>query len=475
MAFLRIENKKSGSYLRVVQTFRDKGKVNHKTLFNLGKAEDYTPEQLQRIGLKLYELGGGKINNLLGEGLKELGRYNYGFYQLYSKVMKYYGLDKLFKSITKKSKLEINLVNSILLMLLERLHDPSSKRRNYFNQEEYLGIESVELHHLYRSLDYLAEHHEAIQTRIYQTGRNLFNQTMDVVFYDVTTFYFDTEREAGLLQQGFSKDGKMGKSQVVFGLLIDKDKQPIAYQIYKGDFYEGHTFSDAIDKLKQRYMIDKIVVVADRGMLSKSNLDYITQNDGYEFIVGERIRVLPEKLRDYLLDKRNYNRSWVYSKDNEKIEIEYTTKEYQGRKIICTYSEKRAKKDAYDREEKLEKSQYLLNNPSLIKNKARRYYLENESKESYRLNEEKVAFDARFDGYVAIATNNKELPETVILDHYKHLYQIEHSFRTFKSHLETRPMFHWTDKRIEGHICLCYIAYAMMNHVKKNCDQKKLR
>lgn len=464
MAFLRIENKKSGCYLRIVKTFRDNGKPRQETLYNLGKKEDYTPEQLQAIGLRLYELGGGSLKKLLGDSVRELGRYNYGFYQLYSKILKQYGIDTILNRIESRNKISYNLTNSLLLMLLERLNDPSSKRRNYFNQEEYLGIDAIELHQLYRTLDCLADTQHKIQDSIYMTGRNLFNQSLDLVFYDVTTFYFDSEIESGLRQKGFSKDGKMGKAQIVFGLLIDKDKQPIGYRIYRGDFYEGHTFIDAVDKLKDRYRIDKVIVVADRGMLSKTNLEYITQNQGYEFIVGERIKTLPKDIREYLIDKKNYHRSWIYTKDGEEVPVAYTTVEYQGRKIIGTYSEKRAQKDAHDREERLEKTQYLLSNPSLIKNKARRYYIKSETKDKYTINEEKIVEDSLYDGFIGIATNNRELPESAILDHYKHLYQIEHSFRKFKTHLETRPMFHWTDKRIEGHICLCYIAYTLNNH-----------
>lgn len=464
MAFLRVENKKSGRYLRIISSYRENGKPRHKTLFNLGKAEDYTPEQLQRIGLKLYELGGGSLKKLLGENVQELGRYNYGFYQLYSKVFDYFGISSfLNKSVNKKQK-GTDLAGSILLMLLERLHDPSSKLRSYFHQDEYLGIKAVELHHLYRSLDFLADNQQTIQKLIYQTGRNLFNQVLDIVFYDVTTFYFDSEKEGGLRQKGFSKDGKVGKTQVVFGLLIDKEKQPIAYRLYKGDFYEGHSFAEAIATLKETYMIDKIIVVADRGMLSRQNLEYVTKNDGYEFIVGERLKVLPDKIKNHLIDKKNYRNVWIYNKEGQNVTVDYTSIEYNGRKIICTYSEKRAKKDRSERESKLEKSKYLLTHPALIKNKARRYYLENLGNENYRLNEAKIEQDRLYDGFIAIATNNKELSEPEILDHYKHLYQIEHSFRTFKTHLETRPMFHWTDKRIEGHICLCYIAYAMLNH-----------
>lgn len=475
MAFLRIEKKKSGSYLRIVKTFRNNGKVLHKTLFNLGKKEDYTNDQLQNIGKKLYELGGGKLADLLCDNICELGRFNFGYFQLYSKILKYYGIDKILKKIQKKNNLEINLVNAVLLMLLERLQSPASKRQNYLNQTEYLGIDNIELHQLYRTLDYLADNQQAIQDTIFFTGRDLFNHSLDIVFYDVTTFYFDTARESELLAKGFGKDGKHGKSQIVFGLLIDKDKNPIGYNIYKGDFYEGHTFEDAVKKLKQRYRIDNVIIVADRGMMNRNNLNFVTENKGYEFIVGERLKNLPQTTQEYLTNRDNYKASWIYNSDNEEIKIEYTTIEYQGRKIICTYSEKRAKKDSFERQERISKGKILMENPSLLDKKAHRFYLTKDKQDKLSLNEDKIKSDAKFDGFIAIATNNKDLTETKILEHYKHLYQIEHTFRSFKSHLETRPMFHWTDKRIEGHISLCYIAYTLNIYVINTLNRHNIK
>jgi len=135
-------------------------------------------------------------------------------------------------------------VDVVLLLLVERLNDPCNKRSSFFHQNEYLGLPAVPLQHLYKSLDYLANHNRLIQQCIHQTGRNLFNQQLDVVFYDVTTFYFDSEveKEEALRQKGFGKDGKVGKTQVVFEMLIDKYKQPIGYQLYRGDQWEGKTY-----------------------------------------------------------------------------------------------------------------------------------------------------------------------------------------------------------------------------------------
>ena len=466
MPFLRIEKKASGSYVRIVTTYREHGKVRQKTLYNLGKLEAYTPKALKAIGAKLYQAGGGKLEELLGQSVKETARYNYGYSLVLNKLLSHYGLDGLFTRLEGKHKLTFPLLNPILLMLVERLHDPVSKLSNYHNQGDYLGIDQVSLHHLYRSLDYLSDHKQLVEQYIYQTGRDLFNQRLDVVYYDVTTFYFDSEKEqqGTLRQKGFSKDGKMGKTQVLMGLLIDKQKQPVCYQVFKGDTFEGHTFKDSVAQLKERYQIDRVIIVADRGMLSSQNLAEVT-NNGFEYIMGDRLKVLPEQVKQPLLNLANYEHQWIMN-EQKNLVVRYHTVSYQDRLIIGTYSQLRAEKDKADRAERLAKAEIMLNNPQSIHKKALRYFLKSDSKGNWQLDEQKINQQARYDGFLAIATNVKNPDIATILDNYKHLFQIEHSFRTFKSYLETRPMFHWTDKRIEGHLCMCYIAYALLNHLQ---------
>ena len=485
MPFLRVEKKSSGTYLRILESYRDsEGKSTNRILYSLGKLEDYSAEQLRRIGIKLFELGGGEVKALLNGEVEEIARYNYGYIQVCCKVLQHYGLSSVIDRLQRGSRLQFNLYNALMLMLAERLHDPCSKRSSYFHQHEYLGVEPVSLQHLYRSLDKLADNNKLIQRQIFQTGRDLFNQQLDVVFYDVTTLYFDSEvqTEGALRQKGFSKDGKVGKTQILFCMLIDKNKRPIGYRIFKGNTFEGHTFEHALHDLKKEYQIDKVVIVADRGMLSKANID-ITKANGYEFIIGERIKNLAADIQKPLLDTSNYKNEWVYTDSNdEKITVHYTTLSHQGKTIIATYSSKRAAKDKTDREQKIHTAGTLLQHPGLLKKKASRFYLSAKGNQQYELNTAKIKADEVYDGILAIATNNTTLAHTLILEQYKQLYKIEHTFRTFKSHLKMRPMFHWTDKRIEGHICLCYIAYTLQHYIQQKlqaakmpCSEKHLR
>lgn len=474
MPSLKIDHKDGEKYVRIVESYRDEsGKTRMRTILNLGKLDDKKIASLRRLGSRLFEAAGGDPDELARRSIAELGRYNYGYVLVCKKVISYYGLDRLLERIGKKAKLQFSLVNAVSLMLCERLHDPVSKRRTFFNQEEYLGLKPTALQHLYRSLDRLADLKEQVQERIYRTGRDLFNQKLDVVFYDVTTFYFESEQETegALRQKGFSKDGKIGNTQVLMGLLIDKDKQPVAYQVYKGDLYEGHTFKDALEALKQRYQLDQIIVVADRGMLSKANILELTGNHGYQYILGERLKTLPQHIQQPLLELKNYQKEWVMN-DQENIIVKYAMVEYEGRRIIGTWSASRAQKDRSERQERVDKAELMVKNPSLLKKKAAHYFLKNDKQENYQIDQEKIERNEKYDGFLAIATNVRDIDTAVILDHYKHLYQVEHAFRTFKSYLETRPMFHWTDQRIEGHLCLCYIAYTIQiflsNQLKKN-------
>ena len=195
-------------------------------------------------------------------------------------------------------------------MIAERLNDPCSKRQSAFTQNDYKGIcdRQIPLHHLYRCLDVLAEEQEFLKTHLFQVQQTLFSQELDVVFYDVTTLYFESQKqqEGSFRQKGYSKDGKFHKTQVVLGLLIDKMRNPISYQIYQGNTYEGKTMLDALETLKKQYQIDQAVVVADSAMIDQSNQEFILQTPGLDYIIGDRIKNLPKKIISQLLDTTNH-------------------------------------------------------------------------------------------------------------------------------------------------------------------------
>lgn len=191
--------------------------------------------------------------------------------------------------------------------------------------------------------------------------------------------------------------------------------------------------------------------------------------------MADRLKNLKEAAQTYLCNHKHYDQVIVWEEDGTMIPLRYAVLEYEGRLLLGTYSEKRAKKDAHERQKKIEKGLELLKKPALIRKKAKRFYLANTAgEEKYQLDQKKIDADARFDGFLVLATNVLELTPTQIIERYKDLYHVEHSFRSFKSFLETRPMFHWTDERIEGHLCVCYIAQCLLAFLKTKLKEENI-
>ena len=365
MAFLRAEKKQSGTYLRIVQSYKDNGVARHKTLHSLGKLEDYPVEQLEAIAKKLLSLAGVALEDIIANSFKEVGRYNYGYALVIKKLWSIYKMDAFVKRVNQSRKLSIDWEGALQLMVAERLNDPCSKHQSYFNQEEYLGWESRQLHHFYRSLDVLADHQQALKEHLLRQHRDLFSQSLDVVFYDVTTLYFDSqvEEEGTLRQKGYSKDGKSHKTQVVLGLLVDKFRNPVGYQLYQGNTYEGKTLRDAIKDLKAKYPIERVIVVADSSMIDQANRDYIEATETMDYIIGDSIKNLPKKIQASLLESKNH-KGIIRDESTKEVTFSYTSIDYKGRKIFCTYSAKRARKDAHTREKLIEKAKEIIENPT---------------------------------------------------------------------------------------------------------------
>ena len=468
MAFLRAERKKSGTYLRIIQSYRQDGKIKHKTLHSLGKKEDYTDDQLEKIAKKLMDLAGRDISSINSNGLRELGRYNYGYALVLNNLWSLFNLPKLAKQLNAKSRIQFDWEGVVKLMMAERINEPCSKRRSSFNQSEYLGFsdEEIPLHHFYRTLDFLSTHQEQIKKHLFKQQQSLFSQSLDVVFYDVTTLYFDSQKEdeGALRQKGYSKDGKAHKLQVVLGLMVDKARNPISYQIYQGNTYEGKTMVDALKNMRAQFNIDKVIVVADSAMIDKQNRTFMADNK-IDYIIGDSIKVLGKGITDKLLDKSLHRGVTKASEDT----FTYCEQQYKGRRIICTYSTKRARKDKHQREVLIQKAKAWLEEPSKYKNVkkrgAGRFISTNEEGAPLKLDVERIKKDARYDGFKALSTTT-DLPVTEIISKYTDLFEVEHTFRALKSQLEIRPVFHWTDKRIEGHICICFMAFTFFNYLR---------
>jgi transposase len=463
-----IKTTKSGKYeyAQVVHSFKKDGITHHKVLFGLGRLDKIkNNSSIQNFAKRLLELSNAPTYKGLDD-ISEAEILNWG-HIVYKKIWADFGLDVILSKIASGTKIKYSLSDSAFLMTLAHLLNPSSKLSCYNSQDRYLGLDAVGLNEIYRSLDILDGAKEEIEADLFEANKNLFNMKVDVVFYDVTTISFSSERSDELKDFGYSKDGKPNKVQVVLGLIIDCDGRPVGYEIFAGNTFDGKTLPTALDGLKKRFGIRKLIIVADKGISSKVNLKKI-EEAGYSYIFAYRLKQAPDVIK-----KAALSGDLIQTQDNllkYKV-IEHTSKDSgTAQKIIITYSDKRARKDKMDRERAIAKAKELLKSPSRIaasnKRGAKKYIGQKESDTEYFFNQEAAEADCLYDGYYAIATNEDSITAEEALSAYHNLYKIEESFRIMKSTLEVKPVFVWTPKRIRGHFVICFLAFLLARHLE---------
>ncbi len=467
--YVKTTKSKTHTYVQLVQGFREGKKVKHKVLVNLGRL-DQLKKDTSWGGIidRLSELM--DLKNIVNIGkCRSAQIFNWG-YLVYKKLWNKFKLDQVLLNIQKNSNAVFDLNNACFLMVIRHLLEPSSKLSTYNNQKKYLQYQEVELNHLYRSLDVLHQNKERIEQHIFAINCSLFKMKIDIVFYDVTTFHFESVRKDGLKNFGYSKNCKFNEVQVVLGMFIDCDGRPIGYELFSGNTFDSKTLDQALDAIEKRFGIRNVIIVADRGINSKINLKHILDK-GYGYIVSSRIKNIGKKTQEKIFDNSDYVKLSGDHSISYKI-LDYVNICKSGKnkfklpeKLIITYSEKRARKDCADRQRLLDKANHLLADKSLIKNSSKRggkkYLKEQGENIDWTLDAEAIARDEKFDGYYGIQTSDANLSVEKVLDAYHTLWKIEESFRIMKSTLEVRPIFHWTEDRIKGHFVACFLAFLL--------------
>jgi len=460
--FLREIKVHNVTYLFIMENYRKNGKIKQKYIASLGRLDDgKRRKQLEQIAVKLLKHYGKNKMLLDISTAEEKERKIWGPVTVYRKIWNMFGCDEMFKKIIASRKIEFDFFSTLFLMLLDRLIDPKSKLKSYEEQDRYYGIKRNELQHLYRALDLLSDNKEKIEKELFCKNVNIFNMKVDVVLYDVTTLYFESIKPDSLKDFGFSKDCKINNVQILLSLLVDLEGRPVGFDIFPGNTFEGDTLGAAIEKVKQKFNIRRLIFIADQGMLSNKNINIIKGSKDciYEYIVGSRIKNKVKKVKDEILDISQY-------RDIEAGEGEvfkYREINLNGERVICTWSSKRARKDVKDRERLLIRAKEILGkgNACVISKRGANRYIQVETKGIPVLDEKKIGDDERWDGFYGIQTNCNDLSPQALLDYYHDLWKIEEAFRIFKSHLEVRPIYHWTARRIKGHLVLCFIAFLL--------------
>lgn len=350
-------------------------------------------------------------------------------------------------------------------LVIARLAYPVSKLKTVDYLYRYQGVRTNEST-LYRALDTLhTQHKETVENISYEYTKKTLG-TISVVFYDMTTLYFETEDEDDLRKIGFSKDGKFQCPQIMVGLLVGEGGYPIGYDIFEGNTFEGHTLIPTLEKIQKKYGFDKPIVVADAGLLSKDNIKKLQEND-YRFILGARIKNETEAVKkDILLTRKEMKTGDVRALQKEN-----------GTTLVVSLSDARARKDAYNREKGLKKLRLKVKNGVLTKqsvtNRGYNKFLVLLNDVNVTLDEEKIKADVEWDGLKGYITNSALAPSTVI-EHYGHLWQIEKAFRISKTDLRIRPIYHHKKKRIEAHLCIAFVAYSVWKELERLLKEKRI-
>ena len=366
-------------------------------------------------------------------------------------------LGKLFDSIGF-NKIKDELFRKLVLA---RLCYPVSKLKTTDYLRRYEGYETNE-DKIYRYLDKLHNTQKrTVQQISYSHTLSILDNDIKVVFYDVTTVYFEIQQEDELRKPGFSKDGKHENPQIVLGLLVGLGGYPLAYEIYKGNKFEGDTMLPVINLFRRKYKIKKLVVVADAGLLSNKNIASLEQSK-YEYILGARLKNEAAVIKKQILALKLTNgTSAIIDKDEHNY-------------LIVSYSEARAKKDNINREKGIRKLEKQIKSNKLTKaqinNKGYNKFLKMEGEISVTLDTSKVTKDKQWDGLKGYITNTTLSKEEVI-ENYKQLWQIEKAFRIAKTDIKIRPVYHHLQHRIEAHICIAFVAYKIYKELERKLKE----
>lgn len=365
------------------------------------------------------------------------GVYHTYFYELIYRLIITIGLDKI------KHKLLLDLV-------IMRVFEPASKLRSIMLIEEYFGIKHRRQNYYNYASEWLSLKDKA-ENIVLNFAKKHYSFEFDLLFYDVTTLYFEAFEEDDLRKNGFSKDNKHQQPQILVALMVSKEGFPIAYEIFPGNTFEGHTIVPVIKRFINKNKVETFTVVADAAMISDDNIKNLKE-EKIHYIVGARLGNLSYDLINKI-DKI------ISRKDGENIRIE-TNKGF----LVCSYSSTRYRKDKYEMEKQIEKAKHVVKNPS----KSKKLKFTKSDGQKLELNQKLINKTKKLLGLKGYYTDLEErlVTNEVIIERYHELYRIEQAFRIVKSDLQTRPIFHFKEEPLKLHLLICFMALVISKHIE---------
>ncbi len=502
-------NKKTGrTYLSIVNTYHDskKKQTRTSTIKSLGyldvlqKEYDdpvaYFTEEVRKMN---EEKNRDKKTITLSISLDETldldsdNRKNFGYAAL-SKIYHELDLDSFLRNRQRYSKEEYDANAIMKLLVYSRLLYPASKKKTHENRDKFFDKFDFSLDDVYRSLSFFNKHGDSLQLWLHERIKERYKRNTDLVYYDVTNYYFEIDEQDDFRRNGVSKEHRPDPI-VQMGLFVDTNGIPINYRLFPGNNPDKTTLIPALGKIQRDYSLGRIIVVADKGLTTGDNIWYIlSAKNGY--VLSYSVRGSDQKFQEYVLDERGYTYKgddykiksrlcpreiWVTSKNGKKI------KKTVHEKQIVFYSTKYAEKAKQDRKAAILKAKDLIKNPAKY-NKSTTYgaakYVKNltfdaqtgevleSAKQLLSFDEEKLREEEKFDGYYAILTSEYKEPDERVIDIYRGLWKIEESFKITKSDFESRPVYLSLKEHIDAHFLTCFISLVIVRILEYRLNYK---
>jgi hypothetical protein len=483
--------KKSGNneYLQIVENRWEEGTSKQRVIATLGRLDELKASgQLDRLlasGAKFSE--SIMVIEAHGKGeMPSVGSYSIGPVLIFERLWEKSGLKSVITDLLKGRKFEFPVERAIFTAVLKRLFGGGSDRfcEKWAADYKIEGREGLDLHHFYRAMAWLGEElpeemqegytfsprctKDVIEEELFLRTRDLFS-SLDMVFFDTTSIYFEGEGGECLGKLGHTKDHRPDLKQMVVGAVIDGDGRPMCCELWPGNTADVTTLLPVATRLKTRFWVESVCLVADRGMISKDTLTDLETNK-WPYILGARMRNQKEVRQDVLSRAGRYQEVDIGKKTPLKVkEVIVDTK----RRYVVCFNADQAKKDAADRLAILEGLNKALKqgDKSLVGNKGFKKYLLADGK-NFKIDEDKIKREARFDGKWVLRTNTS-LPTAEVALKYKQLWRVEQLFRSTKSLLDTRPIFHKYDRTIRGHVFCTFLALVLRRALQDRLEAKE--
>lgn len=459
-------------YLQIVRSYRERGKVKQQIIGSLGR-RDRLVASGELDGL-LRSLAGFSEKLKVVEAVRESGlaartAKAWGPALVFGRLWERQGLPEVLGKLAQGRKFEFDLERAAFALALQRLCAPGSDLQGsgWVQTVEAPGLEGLALQHFYRTTAWLAQVRQDLEGALFRRDRNLFNQTLDLVFIDTTSLYCYRDAETELRRRGYSRDRRPELPQLVLCVAVDGQGWPIAWEVFPGNTADAAALRQVVALLRERFKIGRAVVVADRGMISKETVKLLTDHETapFDYVLGCKLRRQKEVREEVL------GRGGRYHKVADNLEVKEVR--VKDRRYVVCRNLKEARKDAAAREALVEKLKSTLareGEKGLMANRGFARFLKT-LKGGVSLDEAALAADARLDGKFALTTNT-DLPADQVALTYKSLWRVERTFREQKSTLEVRPLYHQRDDTCSGHIVASFLALRLEVDLQRRLEER---